>query len=162
MKRKTALYGLLTALALVCSYVEVLLPLPLGIPGVRLGLANGVVLVALMKMGTADAFAVNGLRILVAGLTFGHPVSMLYSLCGGLFSLCVMMLCRRSGRFSVLGVGMAGGVCHNIGQLLVAGVLMGTARLWWYAVVLLPVGLLTGAGIGLVVRLLLPRLKGLD
>ena len=153
MKRKTAIYGLLVALAFIFSYLESLIPLPVGIPGIRLGLANGVVLVTLYLLRPVDA------RILLAGLTFGSPVSLLYSLCGGLLSFGVMTLCRRWERLSVLGVSMAGGVSHNVGQLLAAAVLLGTRQILWYAVVLLPVGLLTGGVIGWLTRLLLPRLK---
>ena len=149
MKRKTALYGLLIALAFIVSYLESLIPLPVAIQGIKLGLANGVVLVALYRLRWWDGLVVSVLRILLAGLTFGSPVSMLYSLSGGLLSLGVMELCRRSGRFSVLGVSMAGGVSHNIGQLAAAAVL-------------LPVGLLTGGLVGLLAGQLLPRLKKLS
>ena len=159
MKRKTAIYGLLVALAFIFSYLESLIPLPVGIPGIRLGLANGVVLVTLYLLRPVDALAVSVLRILLAGLTFGSPVSLLYSLCGGLLIFGVMALCRRWERLSVLGVSMAGGVSHNVGQLLAAAVLLGTRQILWYAVVLLPVGLLTGGVIGWLTRLLLPRLK---
>ena len=159
MKRKTAIYGLLVALAFIFSDLESLIPLPVGIPGIRLGLANGVVLVTLYLLRPVDALAVSVLRILLAGLTFGSPVSLLYSLCGGLLSFGVMTLCRRWERLSVLGVSMAGGVSHNVGQLLAAAVLLGTRQILWYAVVLLPVGLLTGGVIGWLTRLLLPRLK---
>lgn len=159
MKRKTAIYGLLVALAFIFSYLESLIPLPVGIPGIRLGLANGVVLVTLYLLRPVDALAVSVLRILLAGLTFGSPVSLLYSLCGGLLSFGVMALCRRWEHLSVLGVSMAGGVSHNVGQLLAAAVLLGTRQILWYAVVLLPVGLLTGGVIGWLTRLLLPRLK---
>ena len=96
MKRKTALYGLLIALAFIVSYLESLIPLPVAIQGIKLGLANGVVLVALYRLRWWDGLVVSVLRILLAGLTFGSPVSMLYSLCGGLLSLGVMELCRRS------------------------------------------------------------------
>ena len=158
MKRKTALYGLLVALAFIFSYIESLVPIPLGIPGIKLGLANGVTLVALYLLRPVDAVAIACLRILLAGLTFGSPVSMLYSLCGGLLSLLTMWLCRRSDRFSVVGVSVAGGVAHNVGQLLLATALL-SASVVWYAPVLLVTGTLTGALIGALCRSLLPRLE---
>ncbi|MBQ8683382.1 MAG: Gx transporter family protein [Clostridia bacterium] len=161
MKRKTALYGLLVALAFIFSYIEVLVPIPVGIPGIKLGLANGVTLTALYLLRPADALAVSVLRILLAGLTFGSPMTMLYSLCGGLLSFAVMWLCRRSDRFSVVGVSIAGGVSHNIGQLALAAVVLATPAVAWYAPVLLVTGTVTGALIGLVCRLLLPRLEKL-
>ena len=159
MKRKTALYGLLVALAFVFSYLESLLPVFIGIPGVKLGLANCVVLVTLYLLRPVDALAISCVRILLAGFTFGSPASMLYSFCGGLLSLLVMILCRRSDRLSVLGVSIAGGVSHNIGQLIAAAAVMRTLQIVWYAPVLLVSGTLTGGLIGLLARLLLPRLQ---
>ena len=158
MRRKTALYGLMVALAFVFSYLESLVPLPVGIPGVKLGLANTVTLVALELLGPGPALAVSCLRILLAGLTFGSPASMLYSFAGGLVSFGVMWLCRRSGRFSITGVSLAGGVSHNLAQLAVAAVLH-TRQVVWYAPVLLVAGVATGALVGLLTRLLLPPLK---
>ena len=161
MKRKTALYGLLVALAFVFSYLETLVPVPIGIPGIKLGLANGVTLTALYLLRPVDALVVSCLRILLAGLTFGSPVSMLYSLCGGLLSFMTMCLCQKSRRFSVVGVSLAGGVAHNVGQLLLAALVLGARAVAWYAPVLLVAGLITGGLIGGLCRLLLPRLTRL-
>lgn len=159
MKRKTALYGLLVALAFIFSYLESLLPLSVGIPGIKLGLANGVTLTALYLLRPRDALAVSVVRILLAGLTFGSPMTMLYSLSGGLLSFGVMWLCRRTERFSVVGVSIAGGVSHNLGQLAVAAVALATPSIAWYVPVLLVAGLVTGGLIGGLCRLLLPRLE---
>ncbi len=157
MKRKTALYGLLIALAFVLSYVESLLPV-FGIPGVKLGLANLVVVTALYALRPRDALVVACVRILLVGFTFGSPVSMLYSLAGGLLSFVVMALLRRLDRFSVIGVSVAGGVCHNLAQLAVAAMVLRTPPLVWYLPVLLVSGVLTGALIGVLVRLCLPKI----
>lgn len=159
MKRKTALYGLLVALAFIFSYLESLLPLSVGIPGIKLGLANGVTLTALYLLRPRDALAVSVVRILLAGLTFGSPMTMLYSLSGGLLSFGVMWLCHRTERFSVVGVSIAGGVSHNLGQLAVAAVALATPSIVWYVPVLLVAGLVTGGLIGGLCRLLLPRLE---
>ncbi len=161
MKRKTALYGLLVALAFVFSYLETLVPVPIGIPGIKLGLANGVTLTALYLLRPVDALVVSCLRILLAGLTFGSPVSMLYSLCGGLLGFMTMWLCQKSRRFSVVGVSLAGGVAHNVGQLLLAALVLGARAVAWYVPVLLVAGLITGGLIGGLCRLLLPRLTRL-
>lgn len=161
MKRKTALYGLLVALAFIFSYVETLVPLPIGIPGIKLGLANGVTLTALYLLRPRDALAVSLLRIGLAGFTFGSPVSMLYSLCGGVLSFLTMWQCQKSHRFSVVGVSIAGGVAHNVGQLLLASLVLGARSVAWYAPVLLVAGLITGGLIGGLCRLLLPRLTHL-
>lgn len=158
MKRKTALYGLLVALACVFSYIESLIPV-IGIPGVKLGLANLVVLTALMLLRPRDALAISCLRILLVGVSFGSPASMLYSLAGGLVSLGVMVLCRRSEKFSLLGISIAGGVSHNLAQLAVAAAVLRTPQIAWYLPILLLSGLLTGALIGVVTRLCLPKLS---
>ena len=158
MKRKTALYGLMIALAFIFSYIESLFPV-VGIPGVKLGLANLVVLVTLVLLRPRDALAISFLRILLVGFTFGSPASMLYSLAGGLVSLGVMILCRRTEKFSILGVSIAGGVSHNLAQLAVAAAVLRTPQIVWYLPVLLLSGLLTGALIGVVARLCLPKLR---
>ena len=161
MKRKTALYGLLVALAFIFGYVEMLVPVPVGIPGIKLGLANGVTLAVLYLLRPRAALAVSLIRILLTGLTFGSPASMLYSLCGGMLSFMTMWLCRRSDRFSVVGVSLAGGVAHNVGQLLLAAAVLGVRPVAWYAPLLLVTGLITGGLVGGLVRLLLPRLRRL-
>lgn len=158
MKRKTALYGLMVALAFIFSYVETLLPV-VGIPGIKLGLANLVVLVTLCLLRPRDALVISLLRIVLVGFTFGSPASMLYSLAGGLVSLGVMVLCRRTEKFSLLGISIAGGVCHNLAQLAVAAAVLRTPQIAWYLPILLLSGLLTGALIGVVTRLCLPRLS---
>lgn len=158
MKRKTALYGLMVALAFILSYVESLLPV-VGIPGVKLGLANLVVLITLYLLRPRDALVISLLRIVLAGFTFGSPASMLYSLAGGLVSLGVMVLCRRTDRFSVLGVSVAGGVSHNLAQLAVAAAVLRTPQIVWYLPVLLLSGVLTGALIGITTRMCLPKLQ---
>ena len=88
MAKKAAYMGMLTALAFVFSYIESLLPINLGIPGVKLGLANLVVIVALYTMGVRAAFTLSLVRIVLAGFTFGSPASMIYSLAGGMASVC--------------------------------------------------------------------------
>ncbi len=157
-KRKTALYGLMIALAFIFSYIESLFPV-VGIPGVKLGLANLVVLVTLVLLRPRDALAISCLRILLVGFTFGSPASMLYSLAGGLVSLGVMILFRRSEKFSILGVSVAGGVSHNLAQLAVAAAVLRTPQIVWYLPILLLSGLLTGALIGVAARLCLPKLR---
>lgn len=158
MKRKTALYGLMVALAFIFSYIESLLPV-VGIPGVKLGLANLVVLVTLCLLRPRDALVISLLRIVLVGFTFGSPASMLYSLSGGLVSLGVMVLCRRTDRFSVLGISVAGGVSHNLAQLAVAAAVLRTPQIVWYLPMLLLSGVLTGALIGIITRLCLPKLR---
>ena len=120
MAKKTALLGMLVALAFVLSYIETLIPINLGIPGAKLGLANLVVMVALYTLGTKEAFALSMVRILLTGLTFSSMAAMLYSFAGGLLSFAVMYLAKRSKLFSAAGVSVLGGISHNAGQIFVA------------------------------------------
>ena len=111
--RKLALYGLLTALALILSYVEGQIPAFFAVPGMKLGLTNIVVLLALYCMGAKSALAVNFVRIVLVSILFGNGVSFWYSLAGGLLSGAVMIALKKCGRFSVLAVSISGGIAHN-------------------------------------------------
>ena len=128
MAKKTALLGMLVALAFVLSYIETLIPVNLGIPGAKLGLANLVVMVALYTLGTKEAFALSMVRILLTGLTFSSMAAMLYSFAGGLLSFAVMYLAKRSKLFSAAGVSVLGGISHNAGQIFVAMWVLDTAK----------------------------------
>ncbi len=146
--KKAARFGLLVALALIFSYAESQIPPFFAVPGMKIGLTNVVVLTALYKMGSGPAMGVNLLRIFLVGLLFGNPFSVVYSLSGGMLSTVVMILLRKSGRFRLITVSVAGGVFHNVGQIAAAAVIMQTAQLGWYMVVLWFTGMLTGALIG--------------
>lgn len=161
MKNRVAYFGVFVALALIFSYVESLIPFSVGIPGVKLGLANLILVIALYKMRPGEAYLLSVTRVLLSGFLFGNMASIMYSLAGGLLSLTVMALLKRSKGFSVIGVSVAGGVFHNVGQLLVAVFVVETASLVWYLPVLLIAGLLTGLVIGLVSSEMLKRLAGL-
>jgi len=155
---RVAAYGLLVALAMVMSYVEVLVPFDLGVPGVKLGLANLVTMVALYMFGERPALTVSLLRIVLTGFTFGNLSSMMYSLAGGIVSFLAMAAAKRSGRFGKTGVSVTGGVFHNIGQLLAASFVVETFAVFWYFPVLLLAGALTGTLIGLAAGEVLRRL----
>ncbi len=150
--------AMMIALALVFSYVESLIPINFGIPGVKLGLANLVIVAALYLMNARQALLISVVRIILAGLLFGNLFSILYSLAGGLLSLAVMVLIERSGRVSVVTVSVFGGIFHNIGQLLVAMAVIENLNLVFYLPVLLLSGFVTGLVIGIVSRLILPRI----
>ncbi len=147
MKNKVAYFGLFTALALIFSYVETLIPFNFGIPGIKLGLANLLIVIILYSSGWKEALLLSVVRIVLAGFFFGNLFSILYSLAGGIFSLAVMALLKKSGKFSVAGVSIAGGVSHNIGQLAVAVIVVETYQVGYY----LPVLLVAGAAAGLVI-----------
>ena len=152
---RIAACGVLTALALIFSYIEFLVPLPIAIPGIKLGLANIVCLVCLYALGEKHAILINVTRIALAALLFGSVFSALYALAGGVVSFAVMALLKRTKRFSVCGVSMAGGVFHNLAQLAVAGLLVESAQVFYYFPVLLLSGMATGIGIGILATLIL-------
>lgn len=149
MSKSAARYALLTALAMVLSWLESMLPLPAAAPGMKLGLTNLVVLFALYRMGPRPAAAISFVRVLLVSMTFGNAYSFAYSLAGAAVSLAVMLALKRTGRFSILGVSIAGGVGHNLGQILVAAAVLGDAIIW-YLPVLLVSGVAAGAAIGVV------------
>ncbi len=149
MAKKVAYCGMLTALAMIFSYVEALIPFNFGIPGIRLGLANLVVLYGLYMLRPGEVLAVSIARILLMGFMFGSGMSIIYSLAGGLLSFGVMLLLKRYGGFSTAGVSMAGGVSHNIGQILVAAAVLKSASVFYYLPALIVSGVLTGALMGI-------------
>ena len=159
MTRRMARYALLTALAMVLSWLESLVPVSAAAPGVKLGLTNLVVIFALYRMGLRAAAAISLARVGLVSMTFGNAYSFAYSLAGAALSLAVMALLRRTGRFSILGVSVAGGVSHNIAQILVAVTALGTGRLAWYLPALLVSGVAAGVAIGAVGGVLTERIK---
>lgn len=155
---RVAVFGVFTALALIFSYVELLIPINLGIPGAKLGLANLVIIIVLYKTDWKEALLLSVVRIVLAGFLFGNLFGILYSLAGGILSLAVMALLKRSGAFSIIGVSMAGGVSHNVGQLIMAMLVVETYAVGYYLPVLLIAGLITGTLIGIAGREMLKRL----
>ena len=151
MKNRVAYFGVFTALALIFSYVESLIPIQLGIPGVKLGLANLIIVIALYKMRLSEVFLLSIVRILLSGFLFGNYFSILYSLAGG-----------KTGDFSVMGISMAGGVFHNVGQLVVAMMVVETFSVGYYLPVLLVAGLVTGFLIGVAAGEMLKRLVNIQ
>ena len=159
MSKKVAMAGMFTALAMIFSYVEVLIPINLGIPGMKLGLANLVVVVTLYTMGVPMAFAVSMIRIMLVSMTFGSFSAMLYSMAGGILSFFGMALLKKVPNFSVIGVSLLGGVLHNTGQLLVAMAVVENINLIAYLPPLMIAGMVTGILIGIVSAQVIPRIK---
>lgn len=158
MKNRVAYLGIFTALALIFSYIETLIPFHIGIPGVKLGLANLIIVVALYKIPLRETWIIALVRILVTGFLFGNMFSILYSMAGGFLSIIVMAFLKRK-EFSVVTVSMMGGVFHNIGQLIVAMIVVETFSVIYYIPVLLIAGLITGFLIGVVSVEMLKRLQ---
>lgn len=144
MAKKVAVSGVLIALAFIFSYVEVLIPFQFGIPGVKLGLANIVSLVALYLLEEKTAATVTVIRVILTGFTFGNLYSMLYSMAGALLSLFFMIVAKKWSKLTIVGVSVLGGVMHNIGQLIMAALVLKTVPFLYYTPVLIISGIVTG------------------
>lgn len=160
--KRVAMYGVLVALAMILSYIETLIPVSIGIPGVKLGLANLAVFTALYMMDAVDAFFISMVRILLVGFTFGNLFALLYSFAGGILSYLVMLLCKKKDWLDKLGVSVAGGISHNIGQLVIAAIVLENAAVVTYLPVLLLAGVVTGALIGMLGGLVIRRLPNVN
>lgn len=162
MKRKSktvAFGGICVALALIFAYIEVLIP-PLftALPGIKMGLPNIIIVFLLYRKGPVFAGIVSFVRILLVSMLFGNMMALMYSLAGGVLSLLVMIILRRLDFLSPVGVSVAGGVTHNVGQIIMAALLLETAELGYYLVVLAVTGTVAGIFIGLCGALLIRRI----
>ena len=155
--RKIALCAMLMALAMIFSYVEVLIPINLGVPGIKLGIANLVVVVGLFFLPAGEVLMISVARILLMGYLFG--MSILYSLAGGLLSFLVMFLLKHIKGFSITGVSIAGGVTHNVAQICVAALVVQNRKLFYYLPALLVAGVITGMLIGILSDRILSAVK---
>lgn len=149
--------GLTIALAMIMSYIEVLVPLSFAVPGIKMGLANIVIIFALYKMGTKEAILVSLIRVLLVSLLFSNFMAMAYSVAGAVLSFGIMWILKKSDKFSVVGVSVAGGIMHNVGQILMAMLLLGTEQIALYLPVLLVTGTATGVVIGIVSAIVIKR-----
>jgi heptaprenyl diphosphate synthase len=158
--RQVAFLGLCSSVALVLANVEILLPpLFVAVPGIKLGLPNIVIIFILYHLGIRRAAAVSFVRIAVVALLFGNPMTLAYSIAGALLSLGVMFLLKKLNFLSIIGVSVAGGVFHNVGQILMAMLLLGTAELGYYLIVLTVTGTISGILIGLCGGMLVKRIS---
>ena len=159
ISRKVSSGAMLVALAMIFSYVESLIPINLGVPGIKLGVANLVTVTGLYILAPMEVFVVVILRVLLVGFMFGNGMSILYSLAGGILSFLVMLLLKRAKGFSMIGVSIAGGVSHNIGQIAVAMCVLENTKLVYYLPVLMIAGTITGILIGVVSQKILPAVS---
>lgn len=157
--KKVATLGLCIALAMIMSYIEVLVPLSFAVPGIKMGLANIVIIFVLYKLGTKEAILVSLIRVILVSLLFSNAMAMAYSIAGAVLSLGVMWLLKKTDKFSVVGVSIAGGVMHNVGQIIMAIILLGTEQIALYLPVLIITGTVTGVVIGIVASIVINRFK---
>lgn len=156
--KSVALLGICTAIAMVLSYLESLIPLSFAVPGVKLGLANIAVVFVLYKLGAKEAVLVSALRIIWMAILFGNFLTLAYSAAGAVLSLTAMILLKRSERFSAVGVSVTGGILHNAGQILVAMLIMETAQIVYYLPVLCISGIAAGVAVGVASAILIKRI----
>lgn len=157
--KKTAFLGLCTALALVLAYVEVLIPpIITAIPGIKIGLPNIVIIFLLYRQGIKEAALVSFVRVVAVALLFGNMMGFAYSIAGAVLSLLGMLLLKKLDFMSVVGVSVAGGVLHNVGQIAMAMILLGTAELGYYLIVLAVTGTVSGVLIGICGALMIKRI----
>ena len=157
--KRIATMGLMVALAFILSYIEALLPLNIGIPGAKVGLANLVVMVTMFTLGERDAVIISLVRVILVGLTFGNMSMMMYSLAGAALSITAMILVKKIGKFTASGISVIGGVFHNVGQIIVAVFVLDTSSLFYYLPFLVIIGCATGVIIGLLASLIIARIE---
>ena len=156
--KKIAYYGLFIALAFIFSYIESLFPIPFPVPGIKLGLANLVVIIAIYGIGVKEAFVLSMVRILLVGFTFRDPSTLIFSFAGGILSWLVMVIFMKLKLFSMVGVSIIGGIAHNIGQIIVAIIYVNNTSLIYYLPFLMIAGVVSGTLIGILGALILQRL----
>ena len=154
------LLSLLTAAAMILSYVEAVLP-PIfsAVPGIKVGLPNIIIIFLLYRMGVSSAVSVSLVRIVLSSLLFGNPISFIYSLTGAFLSIAVMAILKKTDFLSAVGVSAAGGIFHNIGQILAAMLLLQTAQIGYYLIVLAMTGTVAGLFVGLCGAFLINRIS---
>ena len=162
--KEIAMCGLFVAVALIFSYVESLLPLPMPVPGFKLGFANIAIISVLYLYSVKEAFFVNVVRIILAALLFGHGnvQQFFFSLAGGMASLGVMALLKRFDKFSVIGVSAVGGVVHNIAQVLIAILILSSVSIGYLIPVFIVIGVVTGIIAGIAAKAFLKHIKNLN
>ncbi len=160
--KKLTFLGLFAAVAIVLSYIEHLLPpIYAAVPGIKLGLANIVNIFILYKFTVKEAATVTLVRILTVALIFGNFMTLMYSIAGAVLSITIMALLKKTKLFSTVGVSIAGGVCHNLGQILVAIAVTATAEIGYYMIFLCISGILSGTLIGIAGALILKYTKNI-
>ena len=157
--KKIALCGVLTALAMIFSYIESVIPIPIPVPGIKLGVANIAVITILYELGVKEAIVINLLRIALTALLFGNVNSFLFSISGAVLSLTIMIIMKKLDFFSCIGVSVCGGVMHNVGQIIAAVFIMGSEAIVLYLPVLIVSGVFTGVVIGVVSGIVAKHVK---
>ena len=160
--KKIAFIGMMTAVALMLSYLETFIPLNIGIPGIKIGLANVVTVAILYKTGIKEVYLVTVVRIILSGIIFSGLSTIIYGLMGAICSITVMYIVKKRCSFSETGVSVLGAIANNLGQIIIATIIVKNAYTLYYFPVLLISGTAFGVGIGLVAAILLRSIKRID
>ena len=159
MKTKVAHFGVLVALALILSYVETWIPINFGIPGIKLGLSNLVIIISIYKYGLKKSFFLGITKVLLSNILFGNLSSMIFGWIGMICSVFLMCILKKTRKFSVIGISMAGGIAHNLGQIFVAMFIIQSFAIIFYLPFLLLSGMITGILIGIVANEIIKRIR---
>ena len=159
MQSDVALYGMLASVALVMGYIESLIPIPYPVYGMKIGLANIVIVWVLYAINVKAAATVSFIRVLLSGFLFGNLYSIIFSIAGASLSLAVMWLMKKTNKFSIIGVSIAGGVCHNLGQIIVAAIVLENIRIVTIYPYLMISGVVSGIAIGILGGILFKKIK---
>lgn len=157
-----AVIGLFTCIGIIFGYVEFLIPLPIGIPGVKIGLSNIVTVVSMYMFEWPVSLAIILMRVILSGILFGNLYSILYSLSGALISFIVMIFIKKSDRFSMIGISAVGGVFHNIAQLIVAALVIENIKLTYYLPALIIFGISAGIAVGVISEIIYNRIRKIN
>lgn len=158
MVKKVTLLSLLCAIAILCSYIEMFIPSPIGLAGVKLGLANSVIVFSIYFLSFKEAYLISIVRVLITSVLFSGLFSFGFSFVGTTFSIIAMYLVNKTNIFSIVGISVVGAIAHNIGQLTVAYFLLENFMIAYYFAILLLSGIITGICIGVLAQILLKRL----
>lgn len=156
--QKTAYYGIFAALAIIMGWVEMMIPLPIPVPGVKIGLANVIVVMSMYYFDNKTALGISFIRIVISGLLFSGFSGFLYSVAGAILSFIIMVLAKDIIKFNIYSVSILGGICHNIGQIVIASIVVKT-NLSIYMPILIISGLITGTLIGIIAKNCLTYIK---
>ena len=157
--KKLVTLAVTVAVAMILSFVESRIPAFVAIPGIKVGLANIAVIFALYKLGWREAIAVSVVRVLLVALLFGSVVSLAYSIAGAVLSIFVMILLRKAGIFTEVAVSVVGGITHNVGQIIVAFLLLETGVVFYYLPFLLVSGVIAGIAVGVASALIVKKVR---
>lgn len=157
-KKLTSL-ALMVSFALILSYVESRIPAFVAIPGIKVGLANIAVIFALYKLGIKEAITISVVRVVLVSLLFGNPISMIYSLAGAVLSLSVMFILKKLTPLKEVAVSVSGGIMHNVGQIIVASIILDTNVVTYYLPFLILSGTIAGIAVGIASALLIKKIK---